>query len=67
VVDVRGRPPRPGELEGFKDTVWLGPNQTIRVVHQFWNFRGKFVFHCHNSSHEDHDMMLHMEIQPPPV
>ncbi|MCU1386101.1 MAG: Bilirubin oxidase [Acidobacteria bacterium] len=67
IIDVQGRAPRPGELEGFKDTVWLGPNQTIRVVHQFWNFRGKFVFHCHNSSHEDHDMMLHFEIQPPPV
>jgi spore coat protein A, manganese oxidase len=67
VVEVQGRPPRPGELEGFKDTVWIGPNQTIRVIHQFWNFRGKFVFHCHNSSHEDHDMMTHFEVQPPPA
>lgn len=67
VIDVQGRRPRPGELEGFKDTVWVGPNQTIRVVHQFWNFRGKFVFHCHNSSHEDHDMMTHFEVQPPLV
>lgn len=67
VVGVEGRLPRPGELDGFKDTVWVGPNQTIRVVHQFWNFRGKFVFHCHNSSHEDHDMMTHFEVQPPPA
>ena len=54
-------------MDGFKDTVWVGPNQTIRVIHQFWNFRGKFVFHCHNSSHEDHDMMTHFEVQPPPA
>ena len=64
-LKVEGRPPRPGELEGFKDTMWVGPNQRITVRHQFWNFNGRFVFHCHNSSHEDHDMMSQWEVQPP--
>jgi FtsP/CotA-like multicopper oxidase with cupredoxin domain len=64
VIDVQGRAPRPGEFEGFKDTVWVGPNQTIRVVHQFWDFTGRFVFHCHNGSHEDHDMMSNYEVLP---
>jgi FtsP/CotA-like multicopper oxidase with cupredoxin domain len=65
VVKIEGRPPRPGELEGFKDTAWVGPNQKVTVRHQFWNFNGRFAFHCHNSSHEDHDMMSQFEVQPP--
>ena len=64
IQEIRGRDPRPGELTGFKDTVWLGPNQTVRLVHQFWNYRGRFVFHCHNGSHEDHDMMSQFEVVP---
>jgi spore coat protein A, manganese oxidase len=64
VLRVEGRPPRPGELEGFKDSVWVGPNQRVTVRHQFWNFTGKFVMHCHNGSHEDHDMMTQFEVQP---
>lgn len=64
ITDIDGRPPRPGELSGFKDVVWLGPNQTIRLVHQFWNFTGRYVFHCHNGSHEDHDMMSQFEVLP---
>jgi len=65
VVKVEGRAARPDELRGWKDTVWLGPNQRITVDHQFWNFNGKFVFHCHNGSHEDFDMMGQFEVQPP--
>jgi len=62
---IEGRAPRPGELTGWKDVVWLGPDQRITVDHQFWNFNGKFVFHCHNGSHEDFDMMSQFEVQPP--
>jgi FtsP/CotA-like multicopper oxidase with cupredoxin domain len=64
VMEVSGRAPRPGELEGFKDVVWLGPNQRIKVRHQFWNFTDRFVFHCHNGSHEDFDMMSQFNVQP---
>jgi FtsP/CotA-like multicopper oxidase with cupredoxin domain len=64
-LKVQGRPPRPGELEGFKDTIWVGPNQSVTVRHQFWNFNDRFAVHCHNGSHEDHDMMTQFEVQPP--
>jgi spore coat protein A, manganese oxidase len=37
--------------------VWLGPNVTARVIMEFANFADKYVMHCHNVSHEDHDMM----------
>jgi spore coat protein A, manganese oxidase len=63
ILSIDGRPPRPAE-EGWKDVVWLGPNQTIRVQHEFANFTGRFVFHCHNGSHEDHDMMSQFEVEP---
>ena len=65
VIKVEGRAPRPGELEGFKDSIWVGPNQRVTVRHQFWNFTGRYVMHCHNGSHEDHDMMSQFEVQPP--
>jgi FtsP/CotA-like multicopper oxidase with cupredoxin domain len=64
VIDIDGRPPVPGEQNGFKDTVWLGPNQTVTVRHQFWNFNNRFVFHCHNVSHEDNAMMGQFNVQP---
>jgi len=63
-VDIQGRPPRPGELAGFKDVIWVGPNQQMKVRHQFWNFTGRFVFHCHNGTHEDNDMMSQFEVVP---
>ena len=66
ILEVSGRPPRPGELEGFKDTVWLGPNQRIKIRAQFWNFTDRFVFHCHNGAHEDFDMMGQFNVQPGP-
>jgi FtsP/CotA-like multicopper oxidase with cupredoxin domain len=64
ILNIEGRAPRPGELNGFKDTVWVGPNQSITVRQQFWNFNDRFVFHCHNGSHEDSDMMGQFNVQP---
>jgi FtsP/CotA-like multicopper oxidase with cupredoxin domain len=45
--------------------MWVGPNQRVTVRHQFWNYNDRYVFHCHNGSHEDHDMMSQWEVQPP--
>jgi FtsP/CotA-like multicopper oxidase with cupredoxin domain len=64
VIAVNGRPVRPGELAGFKDTVWVGPNQTVRIRMQFYNFDGRFPMHCHNGSHEDADMMAQFNVRP---
>jgi FtsP/CotA-like multicopper oxidase with cupredoxin domain len=65
IVSIEGRARRPDET-GWKDTVWVGPNQTVRVVHEFKNFTGRFMFHCHNSSHEDHTMMTQFDVIPGP-
>ncbi|MDX6533333.1 MAG: hypothetical protein QOF68_1077 [Gaiellales bacterium] len=61
VLDRNGRPPKPWE-RGPKDTVMVGPNETIRVAALFEGFRGIYVFHCHNIEHEDHDMMSQFEV-----
>jgi FtsP/CotA-like multicopper oxidase with cupredoxin domain len=62
IIDIDGRAPKPGE-SGWKDVVWVGPNQRVRVRHEFFNYTGRFAFHCHNSSHEDHDMMGQFEVK----
>ncbi|MEY2874598.1 MAG: hypothetical protein RLZZ373_1969 [Pseudomonadota bacterium] len=41
---------------GWKDTVICPPGQVTRIVATF-DRPGKFVYHCHILSHEDHDMM----------
>ena len=40
-----------------KETIVLGPNSEVEVFVKFHNYRGPFVFHCHNMEHEDHAMM----------
>ena len=61
ILGVEGRPLEPYE-RGWKDTVFLGPNQHAAVIMQFANFRGRYVIHCHNASHEDHDMMTQFDV-----
>ncbi len=50
---------------GPKDTVYVGENDTVRVIARFGDKSptapvknvGKYMVHCHNLVHEDHDMM----------
>jgi len=65
IVGIDGRRARPDE-SGWKDTLWVGPNQTVTIDFEFYNFGGRFAFHCHNASHEDHDMMSNFQVQPVP-
>jgi FtsP/CotA-like multicopper oxidase with cupredoxin domain len=66
VLDRNGHPPRPHE-RGPKDTVSLGPNETVRVAMKFDSrFTGTYVFHCHNIAHEDNMMMTQFEVVPSP-
>jgi spore coat protein A len=71
VLDRNGRPPLPQE-SGWKETIKVGPNETVRVI-MTWppipsnngvtgRFRNTFVFHCHNIEHEDHDMMMQLRV-----
>jgi blue copper oxidase len=48
--------------QGWKDTVMVMPGEKVSVMMTFPDYRGKFVFHCHNLEHEDDGMMLNYEI-----
>jgi len=49
------RPPGPDE-RGPKDTVRVPPRTRTRIVARF-DRPGRYVWHCHILSHEDHEMM----------
>lgn len=61
VLDRNNLPPSPGEL-GWKDTVAVGPAETVRVAMRFEGYKGRYVYHCHNLAHENHSMMGQMKI-----
>ena len=62
ILSRNGRPPQPHEL-GAKDVVFLGENESVRLLIKFDHGRGKYMIHCHNLVHEDHDMMAQFEIR----
>jgi spore coat protein A, manganese oxidase len=61
ILDRNGRPPLNYEI-GPKDTVYVGENETIRIIARFGPHRGRYMLHCHNLTHEDHDMMSQFEV-----
>ena len=40
---------------GWKDTVLVTPGVRVRIVKPFGDFKGAFMYHCHNLEHEDMD------------
>ncbi|MEZ5488936.1 MAG: multicopper oxidase domain-containing protein [Gammaproteobacteria bacterium] len=59
VMDRNGRPVHAHE-RGYKDTVKVGPGETVRIVMTFDHFADPelpYMFHCHILEHEDHGMM----------
>jgi spore coat protein A, manganese oxidase len=64
VLTRNGRPPRPEE-NGPKDVVYVGEGEVIRVIMKFskpGGPHGRYMIHCHNLTHEDHDMMIQYQI-----
>jgi FtsP/CotA-like multicopper oxidase with cupredoxin domain len=43
--------------DGWKDTVLLMPGERIRILVNFDEYPGLFLYHCHNLEHEDMGMM----------
>ncbi len=49
---------REGFIEsGLKDTVLVMPGERVRIIKPFQDFKGLFMYHCHNLEHEDMGMM----------
>lgn len=61
VLSRNGLPPQPYE-RGPKDVVYVGENETVRVIARFGPHPGRYMVHCHNLVHEDHDMMGQFEV-----
>ncbi len=60
--------------KGAKDVVYVGENETVKVAMRFagpsagegWpQPRGRYMMHCHNLVHEDHDMMIQFSVGDP--
>jgi spore coat protein A len=56
------RPPGDDE-RGPKDTVRVPPGTRTRILARF-DRPGRFVWHCHILSHEDHEMMRPFVVKP---
>jgi FtsP/CotA-like multicopper oxidase with cupredoxin domain len=67
VVDVDGEPPPP-DLSGWKDTVFLRPDTTVRIALLFGDYTDPdlpYMFHCHLVQHEDQGMMGQFVVAEP--
>lgn len=47
---------------GWKDTVLVNPNETVRVIARF-DYKGLYMYHCHILEHEDAGMMGQFEVK----
>lgn len=59
VLDVDGEEPPPHQ-RGWKDTVYVPPDSTIRVIARFEDHADPttpYMYHCHVLAHEDRGMM----------
>lgn len=61
ILDRNRQPPLPYE-RGWKDVVYLGEDDNVRVIARFGPHQGKYIIHCHNTVHEDHDMMTQFRV-----
>lgn len=48
---------------GFKDTVLVMPGERIQIIKPFQDFKGLFMYHCHNLEHEDMGMMREFSVE----
>ena len=61
----RNGKPRMAHEAGPKDVVYVGENEKVRLLCKFQtpsNRTGRYMVHCHNLPHEDHDMMTQFAV-----
>lgn len=66
VLTVSGAPPPP-QLSGWKDTVYLPPDEPVELIMSFPRHPGPglYMFHCHLLYHEDSGMMGQYAVTDP--
>jgi blue copper oxidase len=50
-------------VSGWKDTVLVAPGERVRIVKPFQDFKGLYMYHCHNLEHEDMGMMRQFSVE----
>ena len=48
--------------QGPKDVAYVGENESVRFITKFAHQTGRYMIHCHNLPHEDHDMMTQFRV-----
>lgn len=61
VLSRDGREP-PLNERGWKDTILVNPNETVKVIARF-DYKGLYMYHCHILEHEDAGMMGQFEVK----
>lgn len=61
ILEYQGAPPSP-ETQGWKDTFFVGPNETAKIILKWYGFPGLYAYHCHVMGHEDNAMMGQVEL-----
>jgi FtsP/CotA-like multicopper oxidase with cupredoxin domain len=59
ILSMNGQPPPP-ELSGYKDTVYVAPRTTVKILVKFTDYTNPdwpYMFHCHLLLHEDLGVM----------
>ena len=66
-IKYKGQPKGPDPSEaGWKDTAIMYPGEVTRIIAKF-DKPGRYVWHCHILSHEDHEMMRPFHVGPIPA
>lgn len=63
ILEINRGPP-PATHAGWKDTVNVPAMGSARIIMQFPDYAGRYVFHCHVLEHEDHVMMARFDVIP---
>jgi spore coat protein A len=61
VLSRNGAAPHPYET-GWKDTVAVDEGEEVEVIMRWTGHRGRYLLHCHNLEHEDHEMMARIDV-----
>jgi FtsP/CotA-like multicopper oxidase with cupredoxin domain len=58
ILSRNGVPVRPGNVQFARKDVTILADERVELLVRFRDMRGGYPIHCHNTVHEDHQMML---------
>jgi FtsP/CotA-like multicopper oxidase with cupredoxin domain len=64
ILEYNGKPVDSGILHCRKDVFTLYPGDEMKLYIRFRDWTGRYVMHCHNTIHEDHAMMVRIDVVP---